>query len=1043
MMTQRNQQNDTKEKPLAPHPSLAAFVVGNSPMLVPKPWPRANFQEALLDTLLYFKDPWIIFEESPIAETRVTKNGTVTEMTLEAIENYTTIFKDADPQEKAYPDTFLLIGIKQDTKTLNDVSDKRLPKEYDNVFEKKKPYYGSLVDFQKALSEKKTSPLKLTNHVFELKIPTILIVVEGGLNTVEHVAKAVKAQLPVLLIRGSGKAADLIGACLRDEHALATEAPLLFGITFSKENFISLEENINIIKQNRSMVSEFDILTEKATTMKEKVSEGIIRTWATAKVKGTPPSSVKATHGNQSQPSKDNQSVAAAVSSFPKLITNESALPSSKPSPLAVYMLYQIAIADGILKENASTLHKELLFYALKGNVCNIAELLVDKDVKLPWSKVRDLYREVLEERKENHQIRTPIADIIELPPESDDFLQKRDEAHKVGCDMIPYKIEGNCLLPCQPCKWSCFKMLQGNCCCGCCCFCFSCNENENCCCSCFPCNKNGNGNGSEEEECENSDLLLWAVLTDNTEMSEIFWKRSPEPIFTALVASVMLRRMSRKAHWLKESGFEESMKTHSRVFCQRAIDTTQKLYDHNPQDAITTLEMENEKDVWGIKESALDFALSNKMYTFVAHHVPQRSFNRIWKGGSILPCCKSSKSREKNCCGGTGTCYDYIPRGLKSPKVKFYSHYILFCAFLVCLSAFVMTNITNKFWPINRKSVYELCVYIWLGADIFEEYVPSTIAMCYRNLEQSDRKCTWQWVRRAWSHGSNFWNAVDLLAYVIFLIAICVRFGYEYKPGSEDDDFDISRRLYSIGLFIMYSKVLQILLMYRSTGPTVLMLKEGLKELLRFLVIMVVMIVSVGVFYHANLYPNHYDLFSTHGIQHWSFWRIIYLPYWSIYGEFKDEIEGKDSTDNCSNNETVYTKISGVERCPQRDFMVSIMSGFFILILNLLLVNLIIAMFSFRFSEIQDNADLYWRFHRSRVIMEYRDRTPVPLNIIFRLLELLTFICSKCCCKCCAGNNSGENSSQNVKRRLKQEIFARGWKSRKIGAADDPNDIH
>jgi len=61
----------------------------------------------------------------------------------------------------------------------------------------------------------------------------------------------------------------------------------------------------------------------------------------------------------------------------------------------------------------------------------------------------------------------------------------------------------------------------------------------------------------------------------------------------------------------------------------------------------------------------------------------------------------------------------------------------------------------------------------------------------------------------------------------------------------------------------------------------------------MRFMVILGVFIVSTGVFYHANLYPNHYDLFSVHGIRYWSVWRIIYLPFWAIFGEFKQELEG------------------------------------------------------------------------------------------------------------------------------------------------------
>ncbi|XP_069109347.1 uncharacterized protein [Argopecten irradians] len=107
-----------------------------------------------------------------------------------------------------------------------------------------------------------------------------------------------------------------------------------------------------------------------------------------------------------------------------------------------------------------------------------------------------------------------------------------------------------------------------------------------------------------------------------------------------------MLRKMSRKAYSLKESGLEESMKTHSSVFCQRAIAITQKLYDDNPQEAIDTLVKKNESAVWGITEKPLDFARSNKMYTFVAHHVPQRSFNRIWKGGHISSSNESRKSK-------------------------------------------------------------------------------------------------------------------------------------------------------------------------------------------------------------------------------------------------------------------------------------------------------------------------------------------------------------------------------------------------------------
>ncbi|XP_069134231.1 transient receptor potential cation channel subfamily M member 2-like [Argopecten irradians] len=1017
---------------IAPDPGLAAFVVGDSRTFVPKPWPHAKFKEALVDTLNVFGDPWVICEHQ--AQQSITTDSkplpNVTKLTIDAIKDYTLLktgIKDLDSLrsngKETYLDTFFFIGIETCKKGKENkvffklkVLSKNMKQPESEVYNKVFQDKETVSDIQKALSEVTVSPLELSDKEYKLKIPTILIVVEGGLDTIYHVANVVKSKLPVMLIRGSGMAADLIGFCLEDEHAmtkLKKQASLLFGICFSKANFDELKKNLNIIIENRSYVSEFVLNTEKATAMKDKVSESIIHAWAIAQIEeggtsgGTLQNKSKGPDTSGTNGSKDakfeftpvytNVSVEQKGKQSPRgiavLPTQSSIQPKdsdknsknkANPSPLAVHMLYQIVQTD---KEFTSTENtkcplfaQELLLYALKGNLYNIAEALVDKGVTIPWSRAGDLFEKVLEERQDDRKIRTSIAGIIKLP----ETAQKNGKTHKtrfpvnqsdmweVGCNLIPYRIKGN------RCRTRPVRSTKAV--------------------TVAPA-----GQAQTEDVMIPSDLLLWAVLTDKIEMSEIFWKRSPEPILTALIASVMLRRMSRRAHWLKETIYEQSMITHSRVFCQRAIDTTQRLYDHNPHEAIFALEVENKDAVWGINESALEFSLTNKIYKFVTHHVTQRSFNKIWEGGDFTHFSKTGEIESQSAV-------------FCRPRVKARIHYLFFCGFLVCLSAFVMTNIRDDIWPIDKYSVYEYCVYIYLIADIFEEYVPSICDTIFCNWGKYITTC--QWRRNAWVHLVNFWNAIDLLSYLMIILGASFRFGYEY---GYDREFIISRRFYSIGLFLMYSKVLQALLIPRKTGPTILMLKEGLNELLRFLLIMVVLIVSVGVFYHANLYPNHYDLFSPHGIQYWSFWKIIYLPYWSIYGEFKPEIDGEDSTDRCSNITTEYRNNPEVERCPQQDFMVSILSGFFVLILNLLLVNLIIAMFSFRFSEIQENADLYWRFHRSRVIMDFRNRVPVPFNL---LLLPLTW------CLCCKGRIKNKDAI-NLRAKLnpKQEIFAREWK--------------
>lgn len=50
----------------------------------------------------------------------------------------------------------------------------------------------------------------------EMKVPVLLVVVEGDTRTIHQVKAAVKKNIPVLLIKGSGNAADLISDYLNE-----------------------------------------------------------------------------------------------------------------------------------------------------------------------------------------------------------------------------------------------------------------------------------------------------------------------------------------------------------------------------------------------------------------------------------------------------------------------------------------------------------------------------------------------------------------------------------------------------------------------------------------------------------------------------------------------------------------------------------------------------------------------------------------------------------------------------------------------------------
>lgn len=46
--------------------------------------------------------------------------------------------------------------------------------------------------------------------VAEIPVPTVVIVCEGDIQTITHISKALENQLPVIIMKGSGKAADLV-----------------------------------------------------------------------------------------------------------------------------------------------------------------------------------------------------------------------------------------------------------------------------------------------------------------------------------------------------------------------------------------------------------------------------------------------------------------------------------------------------------------------------------------------------------------------------------------------------------------------------------------------------------------------------------------------------------------------------------------------------------------------------------------------------------------------------------------------------------------
>lgn len=139
-------------------------------------------------------------------------------------------------------------------------------------------------------------------------------------------------------------------------------------------------------------------------------------------------------------------------------------------------------------------------------------------------------------------------------------------------------------------------------------------------------------------------------------------------------------------------------------------------------------------------------------------------------------------------------------------------------------------------------------------------------------------------------------------------------------------------------------------------------------KDLFSFLALIAIFLVAYGVTVHAMLYPGSELNSALLGV-------ITDLAYWPLFGQI--------------------TLLSLIEdkKIP-RDAQVYgySLTAIYMFLANILLLNLLIAMFSNTYNAVDQNANLVWRFNNFKLIYSYRLNeinqiklwpTPPPINLI------------------------------------------------------------
>ncbi|XP_077862252.1 transient receptor potential cation channel subfamily M member 5-like [Saccoglossus kowalevskii] len=158
-------------------------------------------------------------------------------------------------------------------------------------------------------------------------------------------------------------------------------------------------------------------------------------------------------------------------------------------------------------------------------------------------------------------------------------------------------------------------------------------------------------------------------------------------------------------------------------------------------------------------------------------------------------------------------------------------------------------------------------------------------------------------------------------------------------------------------------------------------------EDLFYFVLILAVFVVSFGVVIEAILYPNMDPDIRI-------IFKSLYKPYWQLYGElFLEEVEGLIDYETCHEDPRFLNQCPSVEG---HRWVAPVLTAIYMLISSILLINLLIAVFSYTIDSVQKQSKTVWRFIRYGIVNEYVDRPTLapPLIIVNHIFRVLLHIC-------------------------------------------------
>ncbi|XP_033743290.1 transient-receptor-potential-like protein [Pecten maximus] len=504
-------------------------------------------------------------------------------------------------------------------------------------------------------------------------------------------------------------------------------------------------------------------------------------------------------------------------------------------------------------------------------------------------------------------------------------------------------------------------------------------------------------------QEHVHEDSLRHSLLRINTykALASPAWisLTSPDPILTAFRLSWVLQKLA-----LRENEFKDTYMHLSEQCKKYACDLIDQC--RTSEEVIAVLNKESDEEEadhrqYGLVDNnkltlaRLKLALKYEQKQFVAHPHCQQLLTSIWYEG--LPGWRKRNGVTKFllCIGlillvpFMAVYYLIFPRSkigqlLRSPFMKFLYHSASFGVFLfllVCVSTEISGDSNRERFRGPPPSQLEWFIVFWVTGFV------------------------WQEVKQLWDEGlkayiRQWWNWLDFIMLSLYLATFSLRlvayiliksdrYGPREMARSDWPSFDptlISESLFAVANVFSFSRIIYLFQANQHLGPMQISLGCMLIDIAKFLFIFFLVLTSFACglnqlywYYNGSRSEGDPDSFYTLG-------ESYITLYWSLFG---------------------LTALKDI-KIPQGQYFTELMGMLLFMayhgMASIVLINMLIAMMSNSYQNIENHADMEWKFCRSKLWMGYFDEgstLPAPFNLIvspksiyYCLRSCHTFLC-------------------------------------------------